>query len=84
MLAKKIDIDETDGWFHLVNTCDPHRDSLVVANNAARHNVSVKHYGKTLDASIDELRTNFVALWVINRQRDSIELLNSPWKQPED
>jgi hypothetical protein len=55
-----------------------------VANNAARNNVSVKHYGKTLDASIDELRTNFVALWVINRQRDSIELLNSPWKQPED
>jgi len=73
--AELIDLDEADGWIHLVNTCDTHRDSLVVVNTAARNNVSVKNYGQTLDSSLEELGTKLVALWVINRQRDSLELL---------
>jgi hypothetical protein len=70
-----IDLDEADGWIHLVNTCDSHRDSVVVVNTAARNNLAVKQYGQTLDSSLEELGTKLVALWVINRQRDSLELL---------
>jgi hypothetical protein len=70
-----IDLDEADGWIHLVNTCDSHRDSVVVVNTAARNNLAVKQYGQTLDNSLEELGTKLVALWVINRQRDSLELL---------
>ena len=70
-----IDLDEADGWIHLVNTCDRHREGVVVINTAARNNVAVKQYGQTLDSSLEELGSKLVALWVINRQRDSLELL---------
>jgi hypothetical protein len=70
-----INLDEADGWIHLVNTCDRHREGVVVINTAARNNLAVKQYGETLDSSLQELGSQLVALWVINRQRDSLELL---------
>jgi len=70
-----IDLDEADGWIHLVNTCDRRRDSVVVINTAARSNRAVKQYGSTLDSSLEELGRQLVALLVTNRQRDSLELL---------
>ena len=70
-----INLDEADGWIHLVNTCDRHREGVVVINTAARNNLAVKQYGGTLDSSLEELGSQLVALWVINRQRDSLELL---------
>lgn len=72
--AERIDLDEADGWIQLVNVCDRHRDAAVVVNTAARSNVAVQRYGPILDGCLDELGT-MVVLWVINRQRDSVELL---------
>jgi hypothetical protein len=69
-----INLDEADGWIHLVNLCDCRRDSVVVINTAARNSLSVKQYGQVLDSCLGELG-QMVALWVINRQRDSVELL---------
>ena len=70
-----IDLDEADGWIHFVNVCDKSRDKVVVVNTAARNNLAVKKYGQTLDGSLEELGSRLVALWVINRQRDSVGLL---------
>lgn len=70
-----VDLDEADGWIYLVNLCEEHRGTPVVINTAARNNVAVRHYGRTLDTSLEELGRRLVALWVINRQRDSVELL---------
>jgi hypothetical protein len=70
-----VDLDEADGWIHLVNTCDRHRERVVVVNTAARNNLAVRQYGQTLDSSLEELGSKLVALWMINRQRDSLELL---------
>jgi len=42
-----INLDEADGWIHLVNTCDQHPDAVVVINTAARNNLAVKQYGRT-------------------------------------
>jgi hypothetical protein len=70
-----IDLDDADGWIQLVNTCDMHRDSVVVVNTAARNNHAVSRFAQTLETSLEELATKLVALWVINRQRDSLELL---------
>ena len=33
-------LDEVDGWIHLVNVCEAHRGSAVVVNSAARNNVA--------------------------------------------
>jgi hypothetical protein len=67
-----MDRNEADGSIRLVNTCNIHRDSRFVVNTAARNNISVKHSGKTLDGSLEELGTRLVVLWIINRQRDSL------------
>ena len=73
--AVLINLDVADGWIRLVNACDGHREGVVVVNTAARNNLGVKQFGETLDSSLEELGSKLVALWMINRQRDSLELL---------
>jgi hypothetical protein len=70
-----LDLDEADGWIQLVNLCDSKPDSVVVINTAARNNQGVSAYGATLNSTLAELKRDLVTLWVINRQRDSLELL---------
>jgi hypothetical protein len=70
-----IDLDEADGWIHLVNVAGAQPTRTVVINTAARNNAAVEQFGATLGASLAELARPLVALWVINRQRDSVELL---------
>ena len=70
-----LNLDEADGWIQLVNLCDSKPDSVVVINTAARNNKAVKEYGETLNSTLAELKRKLITLWVINRQRDSLELL---------
>jgi len=70
-----LNLDEADGWIQLVNLCDSKPDSVVVINTAARNNKSISAYGETLSSTLDELKRKLITLWVINRQRDSLELL---------
>ena len=44
-------------------------------NTPARNNKGVSNYGETLNNTLAELKRKLVTLWVINRQRDSLELL---------
>lgn len=69
------DLDDVGGWIDFVNFCDLHRDSTVVVNTAARSQSGVARYGGTLASTLDDLARRLVVLWVINRQRDSLELL---------
>ncbi len=73
--AHLLDLDDADGWIELVNLCDSHPDSVVVVNTAARNNRGVSAYGQTLGSTLGELKRKLVTFWVINRQRDSLELL---------
>lgn len=70
-----IDLDHADGWIALVNLCDQHPDKTVVINTAARNNRGFSRYAQTLGATLQELQRHLVTLWVINRNRDSLELL---------
>ncbi len=70
-----IDLDGADGWIELVNLCEGKPDAVVVINTAARNNTGVSSYGQTLNGTLAELKRKLVTLWVINRQRDSLELL---------
>jgi hypothetical protein len=69
------DLDDVSGWIDFINFCDRHRDATVVVNTAARSQAGVAQYGGTLASTLDELARRLVVLWVINRQRDSLELL---------
>jgi hypothetical protein len=70
-----VNLDDADGWLRFVNICDENKDAVVVVNTAARNNVGVAAYGATLSKSLEELERELVTLWVNNRQRDSLELL---------
>jgi len=73
--AVTLDLDDADGWIDLVNLCDQHPDHSVVVNTAARNNRGVAAYGATLNTTLPELQRELVTFWIINRQRDSLELL---------
>lgn len=73
--AELINLDEADGWVRFVNACEAKPDHAVVVNTAARNNQGVAAYGGTLSSSLGELQRRLVTLWVVNRQRDSLELL---------
>ena len=70
-----VNLDDADGWIRFVNICDENKDAAVVVNTAARNNQGIAAYGATLSKSLEELDRDLVTLWVINRQRDSLELL---------
>jgi hypothetical protein len=73
--AELLNLDEADGWIELVNLCDAEPECVVVVNTAARNNQGVSAYGETLNSTLAELKRRLVTLWVINFQRDSLELL---------
>lgn len=73
--SEDVSLDDADGWIRLVDICDENKGSVVVVNTAARNNTGVAQYSSTLSRSLEELERRLVTLWVINRQRDSLELL---------
>jgi hypothetical protein len=70
-----IDLDTADGWLQIIDICENNPESIVVVNTAARNNLGVEKFGANLNGVLSELGRELIALWVINRQRDSIELL---------
>ena len=73
--SELINLDDKDGWINFINFCDKNKDSNIIINSAARSNDGVRAYGKMLNDNIDDLGHKLITLWVINRQRDSLELL---------
>ncbi|KVF64810.1 MULTISPECIES: P-loop NTPase [Burkholderia cepacia complex] len=76
MKCAAYDLDDANGWIGFVNFCDTHRGAAVIVNTAARNQTGVARYGGTLARTLEELERQLVVLWVINRQRDSLELLH--------
>ena len=75
--VQTVNLDEADGWIMLANHCDEYPDHVAVVNTAARNNLGVAAYGEMLTGALQELERQLVTLWVINRDRDSLELLES-------
>jgi hypothetical protein len=75
--SEVLDLDEVDGWIHLVNTCEANPFKTIVVNTPARNNDAVRVHGQVLLDALMELQRPLITLWVINRQRDSLELLNN-------
>ena len=75
LVCKLTDLDISDGWIELVNFADAHPGHILVINSAARSNTGLEKYGATLKETLAELSRELFTFWIINRQRDSIELL---------
>ncbi len=70
-------LDEIDGWINLINVCDANPFKAIVINTPARNNDAVQLHGAVLLDALKELARPLITLWVINRQRDSLELLRN-------
>lgn len=72
-----MNLDRAEGWIELVNFCDENPAYIAVVNSPARSNTGMEKYGATLKETLSELQRELTAFWIINRQRDSIELLRA-------
>jgi len=71
-----LDEDEK-GWILMSNVIEKSCDTLFVVNSAARSNMGIRKNGRNFAAVLDsgKIPYNFVTFWPMNRQKDSIILL---------
>lgn len=77
LLCMMNSLDDADGWADLLDTVQGHPDYTVVINAAARTKSSTESYGDIMQRALRNMQRQLVAFWVINRYRDSLELLYS-------
>jgi len=70
-----VNLDEREGWIDLVNLVDGRRDDTVVINTGARNQTGISNFGKTLRKALPTLDRKLVVFWLIDRKRESLELL---------
>jgi len=71
-----VNLDEREGWIELVNLVESKAGSTIVINTGARNQTGVSNFGRTLSRALGELGRKLVVLWMIDRKRESLELLS--------
>lgn len=71
-----VNLDEREGWIELVNLVEGKPDSTFVINTGARNQTGVTNFGKTLSKALPQLKRKLVVFWLIDRKRESLELLS--------
>ncbi|MDR2891620.1 MAG: protein mobD [Deltaproteobacteria bacterium] len=70
-------LDSADGWADLLDTVQLFPEHVVLINAAARTKTSTANYGEIMQGALQEVGRTLTVFWLINRHRDSIELLHS-------
>jgi len=73
--AATISLDDLEGWLALLDQCAIFRDRSIVINQGARSKVSIEKFSDRLLGGLRVLGSELVTFWIINAQRDSLELL---------
>jgi hypothetical protein len=74
--AELVNLDEREGWIELVNLVDSRPDNTIVINTGARNQTGISNFGKTLSKALPQLDRKLVVFWLIDRKRESLELLS--------
>lgn len=69
------DLGSANGWIEVANFADQHPQHCLVLNTAAGANALIRDYGQILVETARELGRELVTLFIINRQRWSVEAL---------
>lgn len=77
LVCEAVDLDNSDGWIEMINLAEKYPNHIIVINSAARSNTGIANYGTSLRDTLPELERDLVTFWMINRQRDSVELLRA-------
>jgi hypothetical protein len=70
-----IDLEQRDGWLELLDVLDRNADTALVINTKAANQVGLRKFGGMLTEALRQQKRKLVALWVIDRKRDGLELL---------
>jgi MinD-like ATPase involved in chromosome partitioning or flagellar assembly len=72
-----VNLDEREGWIDLVNLVErtPPENAIVI-NTGARNQTGVSNFGRTLAKALPQLKRKLIVLWMIDRKRESLELLS--------
>ena len=70
-----VNLDEREGWIDLVNLVESRPDDTVVINTGARNQTGISNFGRTLRKALPALNRKLVVFWLIDRKRESLELL---------
>jgi hypothetical protein len=70
-----IDLEQRDGWLELLDGLDRHADTTIVINTKAANQVGLRKFGGMLVEALRQQKRKLIALWVIDRKRDGLELL---------
>ena len=73
--GEPVNLDEREGWIDLVNLVESRRESTFVINTGARNQTGISNFGRTLSKALPELDRALVVFWMIDRKRESLELL---------
>jgi hypothetical protein len=71
-----IDLEQRDGWLELLDVFDRNADTPTVINTKAANQVGLRKFGGMLTEALRQQKRKLVALWVIERKRDGLELLS--------
>jgi hypothetical protein len=71
-----LDLDLEDGWLELIDTRVAHPDHVLVVSTGSRSNVPFQRFGSLLGEGLQEIAAPLVTLWMIDGNRDCLELLN--------
>jgi hypothetical protein len=71
-----VNLDEREGWIELVNLAEHKPERTLVINTGARNQTGVGNFGKTLSKALPHLKRKLVVFWLIDRKRESLELLS--------
>lgn len=77
LVCRMNSLDDADGWADLLDAVQTYPEHAIVINAAARTKTSTASYGDIMKEALREMQRDLVVFWVINRYRDSIELLHS-------
>ena len=73
--GEPVNLDEREGWIDLVNLVESRPESTFVINTGARNQTGISNFGRTLSKALPELDRALVVFWMIDRKRESLELL---------
>jgi CobQ/CobB/MinD/ParA nucleotide binding domain len=71
-----IDLEQRDGWLELLDVLDKNADTAIVINTKAANQVGLRKFGGMLTEALRQQNRKLIALWVIDRKRDGLELLS--------
>jgi hypothetical protein len=71
-----IDLETANGWIDFLNVCKDNPEAVIVVNTRAANDKGLESYAKMARNGLRKLERPFVVFWVLNTQRDSVELLH--------